>query len=94
MEHTPQTAPQSGPRHPSAKETLKEELRKALNLLQMLRDEVRVRLHLGGLDAKGEWDRIEPHIFDAERAAHSATGASKRILADAIERLKRLRAAL
>jgi hypothetical protein len=73
---------------------LKEELKRGLNLLRMLRDEIRVRLHLGGLDAKGEWNRLEPHLIDVERAAHTATEASRRMIADAIERLKRLRASL
>lgn len=78
----------------SRTEHLKEELKRGLNVLRMLRDEVRVRLHLGGLDAKGEWNRLEPHLFDVEQRAHTATEASRRMIADAIERLKRLRSSL
>jgi hypothetical protein len=43
---------------------LKEELKKGLQGLQTLRDEVRVRLHLGSLDAKEEWNRLEPHLLE------------------------------
>jgi hypothetical protein len=76
------------------KADLKDELKKALDYLQTLRDEVRVRLHLAGLDAKQEWDELEPHLLDVERAAHEATEASRRAVTDAIERLKKLRASL
>ena len=73
---------------------VKEELKKGLERLQTLRDEVRVRLHLGGLDAKEEWNKLEPHLLDVERAAHEATEASRRAVNDAVERLKKLRSSL
>jgi hypothetical protein len=73
---------------------LKAELKKGIEHLQTLRDEVRVRMHLGGLDAKEEWNKLEPHLLDVERAAHEATEASRRAVNDAVERLKKLRAAL
>ena len=73
---------------------VKEELKKGLERLQTLRDEIRVRLHLGGLEAKEEWNKLEPHLLDVERAAHEATEASRRAVNDAVERLKKLRSSL
>jgi hypothetical protein len=73
---------------------LKEELKKGLEHLQTLRDEIRVRLHLGTLDAKEEWNKLEPHLLDVERAAHEATEASRRTVSEALERLKKLRSSL
>ncbi len=46
---------------------LKDELQKGLEHLKSLRDEVRVRLHLAGMDAKDEWNKLEPHLFDVEQ---------------------------
>jgi hypothetical protein len=76
------------------KADLKDELKKGLDHLQTLRDEVRVRLHLAGLDAKQEWDKLEPHLLDVERAAHEASEASRHAVTDAVERLKKLRSSL
>jgi hypothetical protein len=73
---------------------LKEELKKGLEHLRTLRDEVRVRLHLAGMDARDEWNKLEPHLFDVEQAAHEATEASRRAVAEAVERLKKLRQSL
>ncbi len=39
---------------------LKSDLNKSLESLQTLRDEIRVRLHLAGMDAKDAWDKLEP----------------------------------
>jgi len=49
------------------KTELKKELEKNLNLLHTLRDEVRVRLHLAGMDLKEQWNKLEPHLEDAEK---------------------------
>jgi hypothetical protein len=76
------------------KANLKDELKKGLDHLQTLRDEVRVRLHLASLDAKQEWDKLEPHLLDVERAAHEASEASRHAVTDAVERLKKFRASL
>jgi hypothetical protein len=73
---------------------LKDELKKGLDHLQTLRDEVRVRLHLAGLDAKNEWNKLEPHLFEVEQAAKEASEASRRALTDAVARLKKLRESL
>jgi hypothetical protein len=71
------------------KTELKEELKKSIAALRTLRDEVRVKMHLASLDAKTEWNKLEPHLFDLERAAEEATEASRRKVEEAIQKVKK-----
>jgi hypothetical protein len=73
---------------------LKDEVKKGLEQLKTLRDEVRVRLHLAGMDAKQEWNKLEPHLFEVEQAAREATEASRHAIGEAVERLKKFRQSL
>lgn len=72
---------------------LKQEVQKTIALLTTLRDEVRVNLHLAGLDARDEWNKLEPHIIELEKAAEHATEATRTALADLVRRVKAFRAA-
>jgi hypothetical protein len=49
--------------------------RKTLSKLQTLRDEIRVQLHLGGMEARTKWEELEERIKDFENreAMRSAT---------------------
>ncbi|MCU0687356.1 MAG: hypothetical protein MUF34_34775 [Polyangiaceae bacterium] len=73
---------------------LKHEVTQGLERLQTLRDEVRVRLHLAGMDVKDRWNELEPHLLDAERAAQQFSDASKAKLTQALERLESFRSSL
>jgi hypothetical protein len=74
---------------------LKAEVKKSLELLQALRDEVRVQLHLGGMELKNRWDKLQPQLETVERTAvQEATEASRKLIADAIKALEELRASL
>jgi CBS-domain-containing membrane protein len=73
---------------------LKNELRKGVERLQTLRDEVRVRLHLGSLDVKDQWRKLEPLLGDVERKAEELTEASRAAVQDAVKRLETLRSSL
>jgi hypothetical protein len=77
---------------------LKEELKKTLSNLQRLRDEIRVRVHLAGMDAKDQWNKLEPRILDVEReideAAEDVTSATRSALNDVIGKLQHLRDSL
>jgi len=42
------------------KTDLKAEFAKTLDLLRRLRDEARTQVHLGGMDAKDRWNKLEP----------------------------------
>jgi hypothetical protein len=44
------------------KHNLKSELERGAAVLRTLRDEIRVQLHLGKLDARGEWERLAPRL--------------------------------
>ncbi len=74
---------------------LKKELEKSLLLLQTLRDEVRVKLHLAGMDAKDKWSEIESQLVAAEHAAAAATTEATRVTVDeAIKKLQNFRSLL
>ena len=73
---------------------LKNELNKSLDLLRTLRDEVRVKLHLGGMDVKEQWSKLEPHLEEVDKKAGELTDASRTALSEAVKRLQKLRASL
>ena len=73
---------------------IKDELKKGLDHLQTLRDEVKVRLHLAGMEVKAEWNKLEPHLFEVEQAAKEVNESSHRAVSEAIAKLKKLRESL
>jgi hypothetical protein len=73
---------------------LKAELQKGSELLKTLRDEIKVKLHLGGMEARDQWAKLEPELWKVERAAQQATESSKRLVDEAIQKLKSLRDSL
>jgi len=73
---------------------LKAELQKGAELLKTLRDEIKVKLHLGGMEAKDQWAKLEPELWKVERAAQQATESSKRLMDELIQKLKSLRDSL
>lgn len=56
--------------------------------LRALRDEVRLKLHLAGMDLKTEWEKLEPQL---ERALNSAAQVSSEAVADLKKRLTEFR---
>ncbi len=49
--------------------------------LLALRDEIRLQIHLGGMDAKSEWTKLEPEVEEAiNDAAHDADDAMKTLI--------------
>jgi len=77
----------------TAKE-LKAELDKSVALLRTLRDEVKVKLHLAGMDAKARWRELEPRLQTAVEAAKDASDASRKAVGEAVDALKKFRASL
>jgi hypothetical protein len=73
---------------------LKKDLSQSLDQMRTLRDEVRVRLHLAKMDVKDEWNKLEPHLIDVEKAAERFSEASYDAVVEAVKRLKRLRSQL
>jgi hypothetical protein len=74
---------------------LKKDLRRMLDDLATLRDEIRVDLHLGGMELKDRWAALEKELHKAEEGAERdlSDGAHK-ALADLKERAQKLRAEL
>ncbi len=70
---------------------LKAEMKKGLDRLRTLRDELRVQAHLAGMDAKKRWEELEPKLEGVERAAEEATEASRKLVADTVKALQSLR---
>lgn len=75
-------------------EELKKEIQKTLGLMRSLRDEVRVQVHLAGLEVKDEWQRLEPQLHDVERAASDFSEATRTALSETVSRLSKLKSAL
>ncbi len=72
------------------KHDLKSELERSANALRTLRDEIRVQLHLGRLDARGEWERLAPQLEAAlERAKRDVSEATREAIAEMTEAAKR-----
>lgn len=73
---------------------LKHQVGSRLDELRRLRDEIRLNIHLGGMDAKDRWERLEPRIMDAENLAKDISEASKRALQEVIDSVRRFRESL
>lgn len=70
------------------------DVKKALEQLATLRDEIKVKLHLAGMDVKESWSRIEPKLAEAEKQAGEATEASRAVLTELVAEAKRIHSAL
>ncbi len=73
---------------------LKNEIQTTSAQMRTLSDEIRVRLHLAGMDAKDEWVKLEPKIVEIERVAMEFTETTRAAVADAVKRLTKLRSSM
>jgi hypothetical protein len=63
--------------------------------LETVSDEIRMRVHLAGMDARTTWDEsLEPRVAEARRHAKEATAASKAALDATLEMLRRFAGSL
>jgi hypothetical protein len=77
------------------KTDLKAELGKTLDILRRLRDEARTQVHLGGMDAKDRWNKLEPRIEDVlGQAARDVTEATRTVVDDTVTALREFTASL
>ena len=73
----------------SITDDVKNEVNKGIEKLTMLRDEVKLHIHLASLDAKQEWnDKLEPRINELSNSAHTASDASKAALHDLVTKVE------
>jgi hypothetical protein len=69
--------------------TLHDEIERALGELETLSDEIRVKLHLAGMDARDTWSKdLEPRLDSARQHAKEAKAASKKVLEDTVAAFK------
>lgn len=62
---------------------LRKELNATLDELRTLRDEIRLQLHLAGMDAKDKWNRdLEPRLFTMEKEVEREVGSATRTALD------------
>jgi hypothetical protein len=64
---------------------LKKEFKKTTELLKTMRDEIKVKLHLAGQEAKDRWQKIEPEI---EKAGNEVAKTSRATLDELVSRVK------
>lgn len=69
-------------------------MRHVLDELGRLRDEIRIQVHLGGLDAKKAWDELEPKIAEADRLAENASEETFHAALDMLRKVKLFRSSL
>lgn len=68
---------------------LEESIDKAVAELESLAGEIRVKLHLAGMDANVTWnEKLEPRIFEARAHAREARTASKHVVEETLAALK------
>ena len=56
---------------------LKKHLRKSTSILKTLKDDLKVELHLAGMEATTKWKRFAPRFAEVERMARELTASSK-----------------
>jgi hypothetical protein len=72
-------------------EPVKHQIRKSLESLTTLRDEIRVQLHLANMDVKTAWSKLEPEVEEANKMAEDATAISQKAIEDIIGKFRTFR---
>jgi hypothetical protein len=73
-------------------EELKVEVQKGVDLLRTLRDQIRVDIHLAGMEAKTRWQQqLEPRISKLEQMARKATKEARATIDQTVSDLKEFR---
>jgi hypothetical protein len=82
--------PTSNVSKPTLKKTdIEKEIERAMNDLERAADEVRVKLHLAGLDMKDAWStKLEPRLFETRVHAKEASAASKAMIESTLKALR------
>ena len=70
------------------------QMRNVVAELRKLRDEIRVQVHLGGMDAKKAWDDLEPKLAEADRMAENASEDAFHTAVETLRKLKLFRSTL
>jgi len=70
------------------------EIQRALDEVKRFRDEIRVRVHLGEMDAKKTWRKLEPRIDKLDRQLDAAGARVSAELKAAVEQMRKSMKAL
>ncbi|MBN1207702.1 MAG: hypothetical protein JXB05_22750 [Myxococcaceae bacterium] len=73
---------------------LRDWMHENLGKLKTLRDEIRVDLHLAGMEAKDKWKELEPRFRDAERLVDDVSEVSRKTMEEMVERVRAFRESL
>ena len=63
-------------------------MKERVERMKTLRDEIRLDLHLAGMDLKDRWRELEPKVLEAERRAEEVGG---KVLDELVQRLLAVR---
>lgn len=72
----------------TVKEDIREQLEEGLDELKTMRDEIRVKLHLATMEAKGQWEQLEPRVEEMERQVKEASEEAAHVARDGLDKLK------
>lgn len=75
-------------------EEVRQQIRNAIERARTLRDEIRVDVHLAGLDARTKWQALEPKLADAERLAREVSETSRHAVEEIAKSFADFRASL
>jgi chromosome segregation ATPase len=73
------------------KDEVRRQLASILTELQTTRDEIRVRIHLAGMELKDKWKELESHIDELESRKPEATQKVRDAAAELRDRFRSLR---
>jgi hypothetical protein len=75
-------------------EDIKGRLLEGLTTAQRIGDEIRLEIHLAGLELKDKWKELEPTLAQAERAARSVSEQSLSAVDEVVKQIEDFRASL
>jgi chaperonin cofactor prefoldin len=73
------------------REGIRRQLEAILTELQTMRDEIRVRVHLGGMDLTDRWKELEARVEEIQRQRPEATQKLRDAAADLRDAYRALR---
>ena len=75
-------------------EEFRKEANQMLENIKAMRDEIRLEMHLAGMDAKDAWKKLEPRANEAEKLAKEVSDVSRKALKDIQGKLQEFKANL
>jgi hypothetical protein len=69
-------------------------LNEAVAQMEQLADEIRLKIHLAGMDAKDAWSSLEPRLEEARKHAREASHASSVAIDETLDAFRKFAASL